>query len=336
MTPLVARFTTWRRCCLAALMLLGLISGRALADGQIGAAEVVVNNVTGTMATTHQRAVLRAGVDVFQNETINTADNSASRVLFQDRTQLSIGPMSEVVLDRFVFDPNPSNSAVAVSVAKGVMRFSTGLLPKPDYQIATPSCTIGIRGTVLTAFVSEAKATTVSVQEGQAAVTAQGVTVIVNAGQTTFVAFGKPPSTPTASPAKPPGIATEMDALLQTTPPGQPPGVVPPTPTPTVTQTATVVPLFGNAYVALNVGPAFSSTGKVSNSDLGDNAAATFGNGYQIGAEFGFPAAPGFDLNFAGLYTGGLTPNFTGGIAEEATGSAHAETFLFGAKVWPL
>src|SRR5580698_3374172 len=86
------------------------------ADQQIGAASIVVNSVTGTLASTHETAPLRAGIDVFQNETIDNADGSASRVIFQDQTQLSVGPQSSVVLDRFVFDPDPSKSAVAISV----------------------------------------------------------------------------------------------------------------------------------------------------------------------------------------------------------------------------
>ncbi|MBV8775992.1 MAG: FecR domain-containing protein, partial [Alphaproteobacteria bacterium] len=200
-----------------------VVTAPARAEQQIGAATAVVNSVTGTLATTRQRAALRAGIDVFQNETIDTADNSASRVVFQDRTDLSIGPSSQVVLDRFVFDPNPSASAVSVSVLKGVARFSTGVLPKPDYSLRTPSCGIGVRGTVLTILVSEARASTVSVQEGSADVAAQGVTVTVNAGQTTFVAFGQPPTPPTPTPANPPAPALQMDALLRTAPPAPPP-----------------------------------------------------------------------------------------------------------------
>jgi FecR-like protein len=223
----VDRFARWRTD-LAAVLLLGLASSAALADQQIGAAAVVVNNVTGTLATTRQPAVLRAGIDVFQSETIDTADNSASRVVFQDRTELSIGPMSQVVLDRFVFDPNPAASAVAVSLAKGVARFSTGMLPKPDYTIRTPSCGIGVRGTVLTAIVSAERASSISVQEGAATVTAQGVTVVVNAGQSTYVPFGKPPSQPFTSPPQPPSVTLQMDALLQSAPPAYPPGGAPP------------------------------------------------------------------------------------------------------------
>jgi FecR protein len=212
---------------LAAVPLILASAAAAWADQQIGSAAQVVNSVTGTLASNRQMEVLRAGIDVFQNETITTANASASRVIFQDRTQLSIGPVSQVVLDRFVFDPNPSASVVAVSIAKGVARFSTGVLPKPDYQISTPSCVIGVRGTVLTAIVSEARATWVSVEEGAASVSAQGVTVIVNAGQTTYVAFGQPPTQPTTS-TVPPQITTQMDALLQISAPVAPPPSGPP------------------------------------------------------------------------------------------------------------
>lgn len=74
--------------CVLAIM---LARTAVAADAQIGAASIVVNNVTGTLAT-HQSALLRAGIDVFQNEVIDTADQSASRVVFQDKTELSVGP----------------------------------------------------------------------------------------------------------------------------------------------------------------------------------------------------------------------------------------------------
>ncbi len=191
-----------------------LATPAAAADPQIGAASLVVNTVTGTLAATRETAPLRAGIDVFANETIDTAAASASRVIFQDQTQLSVGPQSSVVLDRFVFDPDPSKSAVAVSIAKGVARFSTGLLPKPDYQINTPSAQIGVRGTVLTVTVSSARTTTVSVEDGTGLVTGRGVTVTVPAGYSTLVRFGQPPTPPVPTPP-PPLITTEMLELLE-------------------------------------------------------------------------------------------------------------------------
>jgi hypothetical protein len=219
---------TEMRICAATLLWLGLGVPGSRADTQIGSAAQVVNSVTGTLASTRQAQTLRAGIDVFQNETIATAYASASRVVFADKTQLSIGPVSEVVLDRFVFDPNPAASQVAVSITKGVARFSTGLLPKPNYQISTPSCTIGVRGTVFTTIVSATRDTWVTTEEGQTAVSAQGVTVTVNEGQTTFVAFGQPPTPPSASTTTP-AVTTQMDALLYSprTPPSAPPPSAP-------------------------------------------------------------------------------------------------------------
>ena len=208
-----------RVAALAGVMAALLAAPAVAADSQIGAAAQVVNSVTGTLASTHEIAPLRAGIDVFQNETIDTSDNSASKVVFQDRTELSVGPQSSVVLDRFVFDPDPSRSAVAVSIAKGVARFSTGLLPKPDYSLTTPSAQIGVRGTVLTVTVSPAKATTVSVESGIALVTGRGVTVTVNAGNSTLVRPGMPPTPPVPSPP-PPAILVAMDTLLASAQPG--------------------------------------------------------------------------------------------------------------------
>ena len=260
----------------------------AMADVQIGSAAQVVNNVTGTLASARQPQVLRAGIDVFQNETIDTAYASASRVVFEDRTQLSIGPASKVVLDRFVFDPNPSASVVAVSIAKGVARFSTGLLPKPDYQVSTPSCTIGVRGTVFTTIVSASRDSWVSVEEGTTVVSAQGVSVTVNAGQTTFVAFGRPPTPPSAS-APPPAITTQMDALLLTTAPVVPPSNPPPP--------GGAYPYNPGGYQPGGYGP-------------GPGYGGGFGGGY--GGNFGGERGGGFGAGYGGNF-GGERGGSTGG-----------------------
>jgi hypothetical protein len=202
-----------------------LWSQAALAQQTIGDTQVVVNDVRGVMGK-QEPTVLRAGIDVFQNEIIRTGDRSASRVRFQDNTDLSVGAGSEVTLDRFVFDPNPEKSQVALSIAKGVVRFTTGSLPKSAYKITTPTATIGVRGTIFTVAVTEDGTTTVSVEDGIALVSGASQTVTVNAGMTTSTTSGAPPSTPTATPPAPPAPVTEMDTLLSQNdlPPGPPAG----------------------------------------------------------------------------------------------------------------
>ena len=197
----------------AALAFSPVAAQTALAQTNIGAARIVVNDVRGVVGTAAP-AVMRAGIDVFANEVIRTGDRSASKVVFQDNTNLSIGAGSQVTLDRFVFDPDPNKSQVALSIARGVVRFSTGNLPKSAYQITTPTATIGIRGTVLTIVVSADGSTLISVDEGIVIVTSAGQTVTVNAGFSTTVApNGVGPLPPNPTPPAPPPV-TVMDTLL--------------------------------------------------------------------------------------------------------------------------
>jgi hypothetical protein len=110
---------------------------------------------------------------------------------------------------------------------------------------------------------------------------------------------------------------------------------LPPCPAPAPKQTGMVIPVPNGVFVAVHTGPAFSSTGKVSNFDLGNDARAGFGTGFQIGGEVGVPVADGVNVGIEGVYTGGLSPAFTNGM-ETATGSAHAETFLVHTTILPL
>src|SRR4051812_39488234 len=157
------RCATTASVALAALI---LSANGAAADLQIGAAAKVINRVYGSLESAAQTFWLQPGLNVFQNETIVTAEDSASNVVFQDTTQLSIGPTAQVKLDRFVFDPTPSASAVAFSFMKGVFRFKSGSLPKQNYNLRTPAATISVRGTVFTVLIAPNGSELISVESG--------------------------------------------------------------------------------------------------------------------------------------------------------------------------
>jgi hypothetical protein len=172
-----------------------LIATSAAGEG-IGAAVIVVNNVTGTLRSEASGTTLRAGIDVAQDETIKSGAQSATRVLFQDNTEHEMGENSEVTLDRFVFDPDPAKSKVALALAGGVMRFATGKLPKEDYEFHTPNASLSVRGTVFNLDVSLGGGTSVYVENGAVFFTAGGTTVEVFAGQSSTAPPGGTPSTP--------------------------------------------------------------------------------------------------------------------------------------------
>lgn len=122
-------------------------SGGASAQNaaKIGVASAVKNRVEGS--TGGSRA-LSAGSSIFAREVVRTGDESTAQLLFLDETSLSIGPQSEVTLDRFVFDPNRGAGNVVISTTRGALRFVSGSQQSNSYQIRTPVATIGVRGTI--------------------------------------------------------------------------------------------------------------------------------------------------------------------------------------------
>ena len=192
--------TAWR-LALTALIALCLVPVAQAAT--IGAAVVIVNNVTGRIERAAAGMPLHVGIDVQQDETVETATSSAAKLIFEDNTQFEIGPASQVTLDRFVYDADPSKSQVALSVAKGAARFVTGYLPKTDYEIRTPVATIGIRGTIVDIEVAGNGTTKIYVEEGVAFVNGGGAVVELGPGQATIVfphGVPSPPNRPNAPP----------------------------------------------------------------------------------------------------------------------------------------
>jgi ferric-dicitrate binding protein FerR (iron transport regulator) len=139
-----------RRGSLAALLALAAASP-SVAANEIGKTVVVVRTVTGTLATEVRQLVINDGVA--QNELIATAADAASEIEFVDGTKLTLGPRARVVLDKFVYDSDPSKGAFFLSVSEGVFRFVTGTMVHQSYSIKTPNGTIGVRGTVFNMLV---------------------------------------------------------------------------------------------------------------------------------------------------------------------------------------
>lgn len=134
----------------------------------IGNAKVVVKTVTGT--TEGGMRTLELQDDVYHNEKIQTKEESATQLLFLDETTVTLGPNSELVLDRFVYDPDPSKSTFVMTATAGVFRFASGKLPSKSYKIHTPAATLGVRGTAFEVVVArsgekaEAQVVTVDVR----------------------------------------------------------------------------------------------------------------------------------------------------------------------------
>jgi hypothetical protein len=125
----------------------------ALAETKAGFAAAVENKVMGILHGNPQ--LLSVGSEVFMDQVVRTEDASTTQLLLLDKTDISVGTNSEVVLDRFVFDPDRPKGDVVLTATRGVFRFVTGTQDHSSYHIKTPAATIGVRGTVVQFYIPE-------------------------------------------------------------------------------------------------------------------------------------------------------------------------------------
>jgi hypothetical protein len=125
-------------------MLFALQAAAFAEEPKIGNATATKNKVEGVIGGRNQP--ISKGGEVFTNETVRTGDTGVADLVFIDNTNLSVGPTSEVRLDKFVYDPTGSSGAVVIQATKGAFRFVTGSQDKRVYEIKTPFGTLGVRG----------------------------------------------------------------------------------------------------------------------------------------------------------------------------------------------
>ena len=121
---------------------------------ELNGAGRVVREVQKDLEDTYQ-ASLDFNIESYDN--VQTS-NGRLGITFLDDSQVRLTEHSELIIDEFIYDPDPSKSKMALQFASGTARFITGKLATIDKEnilIQTPSATIGIRGTDFTVTVDE-------------------------------------------------------------------------------------------------------------------------------------------------------------------------------------
>jgi hypothetical protein len=110
----------------------------------IGVASSITPSAEGGVGTVFQ--TLTPGSELHASETVRTGDAGKADLVFVDRTNLTVGPASEVVLDKFVYDPVGSSGQVVLQASRGALRFQGGTQDHGAYQVKTPYGTLNLRG----------------------------------------------------------------------------------------------------------------------------------------------------------------------------------------------
>lgn len=100
----------------------------------------------------------QAGQVVYEADTLRTGADGRLGLTLKDDTRLSLGPSSEIRLDRFAYAPAEGRLGFVLNVVKGVAAYVSGRIAKlaPDsVRLETPAAIVGVRGTTLVVRASQ-------------------------------------------------------------------------------------------------------------------------------------------------------------------------------------
>ncbi len=202
---------------ISAMLLLPALAIGAPASANVGVASVVTGEPVGKPTAEGER-ILHIGNDMTANEVVTTQADDRVHIVFLDGSSLTVGPHSQVTIDRFVYDPARKTGEQAFSAGRGVFRYVGGAISKTsEVTVRTQSATMGIRGGIALFSVSSTGATTATLLFGASlSVTSNGVTVTTTQPGTQVATLAN--AAPSAPTVVMPGGLRQFDRAFQGAP----------------------------------------------------------------------------------------------------------------------
>jgi hypothetical protein len=129
-----------------------LAAAPALGQEAAGAGRIKVASGEVFIVRANTTIPAKAGQIVYEADALRTGANGRIGVTLRDDTRVSLGPSSEVRLNRFVYAPSDGRLGFAMRVVRGVAAYVSGQIAKlsPDaVRLETPAAIVGVRGTSL-------------------------------------------------------------------------------------------------------------------------------------------------------------------------------------------
>lgn len=140
--------SVWSQILLGAFAALLLPAQLAYAQSQVGVSAAVRGSVD-VRSGGVSRAPL-AGEVMLLGDRVRTQLRSGMQVLLLDESVFTVGESNDLVIDRFVYDPDRGIGEIAARSTQGFLRFvsgGVGAIAPQNVSLTTPSATIGTRGT---------------------------------------------------------------------------------------------------------------------------------------------------------------------------------------------
>ena len=113
--------------------------------------------------------IVESGKPLFLNDHVTTDAKGHLQILLVDETVFTLGPDADIVLDKFVYNPDTGVGTVAAQIVRGAFRFVTGRIARLQPQsmkVRLNVGTIGIRGTVVVGETGEKGSTVINAGAG--------------------------------------------------------------------------------------------------------------------------------------------------------------------------
>ncbi len=122
------------------------------ADAQATAVEPIGNvaTVTGiaTVVRDKNSYPLKVRDDIYLNDVVQTSSNSSLGITFNDATTFNLSASAKITIDNYVYEDGGQQNSAIFDIGKGTVAFVAAAVAKTgDMKIATPTATLGIRGT---------------------------------------------------------------------------------------------------------------------------------------------------------------------------------------------
>src|SRR5215510_5115977 len=123
-----------------------------LAQESTGAGRIKV--VEGSAFIVRQSGTIpaQAGEVVYETDGLKTGADGRIGVTLKDDTRVSLGPSSELTLQRFVYEPGRGSFGMILQFVRGVAAYVSGRMAKlspESIRLETPAAIVGVRGTTL-------------------------------------------------------------------------------------------------------------------------------------------------------------------------------------------
>jgi hypothetical protein len=137
--------------CIGALVALLVVSAVPVQSQQpVAAGRVKVASGEAFIVRNDRTVPAKVGEVVYEADGLRTGTDGRIGVTMKDDTRVSLGPSSEVRLNRFAYAPAEGRLAFAMKVMKGAAAYVSGRIAKlsPDaVRLETPAAIVGVRGT---------------------------------------------------------------------------------------------------------------------------------------------------------------------------------------------